>query len=210
MIDPHEEQRETMLARQLRNRGITSRPVLEAMAAVPRHWFVPPGLQTAAYEDRALPIDCQQTISQPYMVGLMTQSLGLSGGERVLEIGTGSGYQAAVLSQLAGEVYTMERHPDLAAEAALVLQKLGCQNVRLKVGDGARGWPEAAPFDRIIVTAAAQACPPALLEQLADPGRLLIPVGPGDQQELVAIEQRHGCRWTTAICPCRFVPLVPD
>ncbi len=210
-MEPNEHlQREDMIAYQLRARGITSRSVLEAMAAVPRHLFVLQEWRSAAYEDRALPIECEQTISQPYIVGLMTQSLELTGQERVLEIGTGSGYQAAILSRLAKEVYTIERHAALSQSAGAALRKLGCKNVHLMVGDGSRGWPAEAPFDRIIVTAAASECPPALLEQLADPGRLVIPLGPSYQQELVAIIKNEGRQWTISLCPCRFVPLVED
>ena len=201
---------QSMIANQLRARGITSPRVLRAMEEVPRHEFVPYPLQESAYDDRALPIDCEQTISQPYIVGLMTQALELTGNERVLEIGTGSGYQTAVLSRLARQVYSIERHAGLSREAEEELARLGCENVRLRVGDGSQGWPEEAPFDRIIVTAAAAQCPPALLEQLADPGRLVIPIGPAQQQELVAIVRQGGREHTLPLCPCRFVPLVGE
>jgi len=201
---------QTMIAHQLRARGITSPRVLAAMKEIPRHEFVPEPLQESAYDDRALPIDCEQTISQPYIVGLMTQALELSGTERVLEIGTGSGYQTAVLSRLAAEVYSIERHEELSRQAQEVLTRLGCHNVHLRVGDGTRGWPEEAPFDRIIVTAAAARCPDDLLEQLGDPGRLVIPIGPPHQQELVAIVRHGGKDYTISLCPCRFVPLIGD
>lgn len=210
-MDPaNYQQIQSMIANQLRARGITSKRVLAAMESVPRHLFVPEPLQAAAYDDRALPIDCEQTISQPYIVGLMTQALELSGSERVLEIGTGSGYQTAILSRLAAEVYSIERHAELSQQAQATLQQLGCDNVHLRVGDGTQGWPEVAPFDRIIVTAAAVKCPPALLEQLGDPGRLVIPLGPQAQQELVAIVRYGGKDYTISLCPCRFVPLIGD
>ena len=202
------QQQAAMITEQLKARGITSPAVLQAMAATPRHLFVPAHLQASAYEDRALPIECEQTISQPYMVALMTQALELTGQERVLEIGTGSGYQTAVLSQLVREVYSMERHAELAAAAATKLQKLGCHNVHCRVGDGSRGWPEAAPFDRILIAAAAAHTPDALLDQLADPGRLIVPIGGGQQQELTMFVKHNGRQWSEAICPCRFVPLV--
>lgn len=203
-------QLQSMIVHQLRARGITSARVLAAMREIPRHEFVPEPLKDAAYDDRALPIDCEQTISQPYIVGLMTQALELNGTERVLEIGTGSGYQTAVLSRLAAEVYSIERHAELSRQAQEVLSRLGCNNVHLRVGDGSRGWPEEAPFDRIIVTAAAAQCPEELLEQLADPGRLVIPIGPPHQQNLVAIVRHGGKDYQFTLCPCRFVPLVED
>jgi protein-L-isoaspartate(D-aspartate) O-methyltransferase len=187
-------QLQSMIVHQLRARGITSARVLAAMREIPRHEFVPEPLQEAAYEDRALPIDCEQTISQPYIVGLMTQALELTGTERVLEIGTGSGYQTAVLSRLAAEVFSIERHEELSRQAQEVL----------------RGWPEEAPFERIIVTAAAAHCPDDLLAQLADPGRLVIPIGPPQQQNLVAIVRHGGKDYTFSLCPCRFVPLIED
>jgi protein-L-isoaspartate(D-aspartate) O-methyltransferase len=200
--------RREMVRQQLQQRGVVDRHVLEAIQRVPRHRFVTPGCEALAYDDRALPIDCGQTISQPLIVGLMTQALDLTGSQRVLEVGTGSGYQAAVLAELAAEVISIERHPELSAAAARVLDELGYANVSLVVGDGWLGWPPKAPYDRIIVTAAAEKCPPALLEQLADRGILVVPVGPDDAQELMRFE-RHGDRIeSTWLTSCRFVPLL--
>lgn len=162
----------------LKEQGITDPRVLQAMAAVPRHLFVPDGYVEVAYGDFALPIGHQQTISQPYIVALMTEALEISPGDRVLEIGTGSGYQAAVLAELGADVYTIERIPALYEEAKIRLQALGYQ-VHCKQGDGYEGWPEFAPYDGIIVTAAAPEIPSPLLEQLADGGRLVIPLGAG-------------------------------
>jgi protein-L-isoaspartate(D-aspartate) O-methyltransferase len=202
--------RHEMVERQLRRRGITSRAVLEAMQSVPREKFIPPELAGEAYSDRALYIGSGQTISQPYIVALMTEALDLHGVERVLEVGTGSGYQAAVLSRLAGEVVTIERHEELSRRAAQVLAELGCTNVRLIVGDGSRGAPQEAPFDRIIVTAAAEKVPAALLEQLAEGGVLVAPLGWSGDQMLQAVRKFGGRLQTIDLCPCRFVPLVED
>ncbi len=197
-----------MVAEQLRHRGITSESVLQAMERLPRHIFVP-ALRKRAYDDAALPIDCGQTISQPWMVAAMTAALELKGNERVLEIGTGSGYQCAVLSLLAEEVYSIERIPELSAQARGRLDKLGLGPVHLKVGDGSLGWPEAAPFDAIIVTAAAPRIPPPLLEQLAVGGRLVIPVGEGDLDRLVRVtRERADFLRHENLVECRFVPLV--
>jgi protein-L-isoaspartate(D-aspartate) O-methyltransferase len=199
--------RQEMVERQLRKRGIRDERVLAAMLAVPRHEFVAPELAGEAYGDRPLPIGQSQTISQPFMVAAMAEALGLSGGERVLEIGAGSGYQAAVLSLLASEVHTVELHEDLASEAAERLRRLGYANVHVHVGDGTLGWPEAGPFDAIIVTAAAPDVPPPLMAQLAEGGRLIIPVGNADEQRLLRIE-KHGDAFTTRpLYHCRFVPL---
>jgi protein-L-isoaspartate(D-aspartate) O-methyltransferase len=205
---PFQSDRQAMVAQQLADRGIHAPRVLEAMAQVPRERFVLPSHQEQAYADRALPIGCQQTISQPYMVGLMTSLMELAGTEKVLEVGTGSGYQAAVLSRLASQVVTIERFAELSKVAAAVLAELGCANVTLVVGDGTLGWPPEAPYDRIIVTAAAETCPPALLEQLADPGILVIPVGPAYRQMLEVHRKREGKVEVEEACPCRFVPLV--
>jgi protein-L-isoaspartate(D-aspartate) O-methyltransferase len=200
--------KQQMLQRQLRRRGICDPRVLAAMAKAPREQFISPELRHEAYADCALAIDCGQTISQPYMVALMTQALELSGGEKVLEIGTGSGYQAAVLAELVRQVITVERHPDLSAAAGAVLRQLGYGNVTLIVGDGTLGWPEQAPYDRIIVTAAAAQTPPALLEQLADGGLLVIPVGGADVQMLQAIRRAGPMYKVANLSACRFVPLV--
>jgi protein-L-isoaspartate(D-aspartate) O-methyltransferase len=202
------EARQSMVDRQLQARGIDDPRVLRAMSRVPRERFVPEGTRHAAYFDRALPIECDQTISQPYIVGLMTQALELKGDERVLEIGTGSGYQAAVLSELAREVVTLERHAELSNRAGRILAALGCANVRLVVGDGSLGWPEFAPYDRIIVTAAARECPPRLFEQLAEGGVLVIPLGDEESQMLVAIRKIDGRATVAELSPCRFVPLI--
>jgi protein-L-isoaspartate(D-aspartate) O-methyltransferase len=200
--------RSNMLHSQLLARGIASQPVLDAMDRIPRERFVAPGAEEQAYADRALPIDCGQTISQPYIVALMTEALELTGHERVLEIGTGSGYQAAVLSELAREVVSVERHADLAHSAAVRLAALGCRNVTVVVGDGSLGWPELAPYDRIIVTAASRNCPPDLEVELIDGGLLVIPLGDGQNQNLVQM-RKTGDRWQTAsLSLCRFVPLI--
>jgi protein-L-isoaspartate(D-aspartate) O-methyltransferase len=200
--------RQAMIAEQLRARGIDAPRVLDALARVPRERFVPDWLRRSAYTDRALPIACDQTISQPYIVALMTQALDLQGGERVLEVGTGSGYQAAILAELAREVYSMERHAELSAQAGRVLADLGYRNVTLLVGDGSLGWPAAGPYDRIIVTAAAARCPQALWEQLAAGGRLVIPLGDEDSQILTLLEKCDGAARVSELSPCRFVPLL--
>jgi protein-L-isoaspartate(D-aspartate) O-methyltransferase len=208
MSEQAEQQRRSMVAQQLAARGIVDVRVLAAMAAVPRERFVPDAAIEAAYSDNALPIDCGQTISQPYMVALMTQALELTGQERVLEVGTGSGYQTAVLARLAGQVVSIERFAELAAHAGRVLAALGIENVELIVGDGSLGWPAGAPYDRILVTAAAEEAPPQLLDQLADTGILVIPVGPRDRQSLRAI-RKEGSKFTaTELTGCRFVPLI--
>lgn len=200
--------REQMLRRQLRNRGIHDPRVLSAMARVPRERFVDDSLRDQAYDDRALPIDCGQTISQPYIVGIMSQALSLCGQERVLEIGTGSGYQTAILAELASEVVTIERHPELSAKAQAVLAELGYRNITFVIGDGTQGHPDRAPYDRILVAAAARRCPPALLAQLADGGILVIPLGGPDDQLLQAIVKVADTVKLVDLCRCRFVPLV--
>ena len=197
-----------MLRRQLRQRGIHDPRVLAAMAKVPRERFLPAEIRDDAYADRALPIDCGQTISQPYIVGLMTEALRLAGQELVLEIGAGSGYQAAILAELAREVVSVERHVLLTMKAKTVLAELGYQNVTIHSGDGTLGWPERAPYDRIIVTAAAATCPPSLLAQLAEDGTLVIPLGERDSQTLEVIRKEAGQLHVNSLSPCRFVPLV--
>jgi protein-L-isoaspartate(D-aspartate) O-methyltransferase len=189
--------------------------VLEAMRTVPRHAFVPAAVAHLAYEDRPLDIGFRQSISQPLVVALMTHLLQVRPGDRVLEIGTGSGYQAAVLSRLAGEVYSVEILPELGARATEVLARLGYANVRVRIGDGYHGWAEHAPYDRIIVTAAPDHVPPALLAQLKPGGRLVIPVGsidPGvEVQDLLLIEKAgDGTTTSSRIIPVRFVPLTRD
>ncbi|MFB3817579.1 MAG: protein-L-isoaspartate(D-aspartate) O-methyltransferase [Candidatus Methylomirabilales bacterium] len=202
--------RAEMVERQLRGRDITDPAVLRAMAKVPRHRFVAGSLAARAYGDHPLPIGEGQTISQPYIVALMTQLLEPSGREgRVLEVGTGSGYQAAVLAELVREVYTIEILPGLAASAAERLRTLGYRNVQVRAGDGYQGWPEAAPFDGILVTAGASHIPAPLVEQLAEGARLVIPVdrGPG-MQELIVGRKQGGVLVTRAVAPVRFVPLI--
>ncbi len=199
-----------MLDVQLQRRGICDRRVLDAMAKVPRERFVHEGSRREAYSDRALPIDCGQTISQPYIVALMTQALKLSGSEKVLEIGTGSGYQTAILAQLAAEVVSIERYGELSEQAGKVLSALGYENVTLSVGDGTLGCMDLSPFDRIIVTAAGAECPPALLAQLVEQGILVMPIGGRDYQTLQAIRKVAGQPQSESLSTCRFVPLVGE
>ena len=205
--DPAARRRE-MVERQLRKRGIRDERVLEAMLSVPRHEFIPTELAGEAYSDRPLPIGHSQTISQPFMVAAMAQALELTGRERVLEVGAGSGYQAAVLSLLAREIHTIEVHEDLALDTAGRLRRLGYGNVYVHVGDGTLGWPEQAPFEAIVVTAAAPEIPPPLVGQLAEGGRLIIPVGTAEEQRLLRVEKREGLLSTRPLYHCRFVPLV--
>lgn len=202
------EQRRRMVERQLRGRGIHSPQVLDAMLTIPRHEFVPPTCREEAYEDKALPVADGQSISQPLMVALMIEALALSGAERVLEIGTGTGYQTAVLSRVAAEVYSIECLDELAGAARERLARLVCRNVHMRLGDGGSGWPEAAPFDAILVAAAAPAPPPPLLRQLAPGGRMVIPVGSRARQELVLIRKRSPQMEHRMLCPCAFVPLL--
>jgi len=199
-----------MVQSQLQRRGITDARVLQAMREVPRHLFVPPEWRHEAYSDRPLPIGDEQTISQPYMVAIMTQSLALQGHEHVLEIGTGSGYQAAVLSRLAAHVSSIEYFADLADSARALLQRLGYINVDVIVGDGGLGLPAQAPYDGIIVAAAAPHVPQPLLAQLAEGGRLVIPVGSATSQELFIITRRGDDYAQERSVPCRFVPLLGE
>ena len=202
--------RRRMVEEQLRGRDIRDERVLAAMGKVPRHLFVPEAYAAMAYEDTPLPIGEGQTISQPYIVALMTQVIRPKPADKVLEIGTGSGYQAAVLAELAGEVYTIELIGELGRRAAALLDRLGYAHIRCRVGNGYLGWPEAGPFDAIVVTAAADAIPPRLVGQLKPGGRLIMPVGPPDQvQDLVlGVKQADGSLPTETIIPVRFVPLV--
>ena len=195
----------------LRRRGISDQAVLRAMEEVPREKFVAPGFVQSAYADQALPIECGQTISQPFVVAYMTQRLEVGPAHRVLEIGTGSGYQAAVLSRLAREVVTIERYRTLADTAGERLKALGCANVTVRVGDGMGGAPDLAPFDRIMVTAAAEDVPEALVVQLAEEGKMVLPVGPRhDAQYLVKFTKHPGGRLTREeLIAVRFVPLLP-
>ena len=202
------EERRRMVEQQLRSRGIRDPRVLAAMEKVPRHRFLPHPEDPAAYSDHPLPLGCGQTISQPYMVALMTECLRLTGEESVLEIGSGSGYQAAVLSELARVVYTVERFPELAGRARAALEELGYRNVQVIAGDGSEGYPEAAPYDRIIVTAAAPEIAPPWLDQLKEDGRLVLPLGDRWGQTLVVVTRRDGKTVRESMCGCVFVPLV--
>jgi protein-L-isoaspartate(D-aspartate) O-methyltransferase len=201
------EDRRVMVESQIRKRGITDERVLLAMATVPRHEFVPAFWLNQAYADEPLPIGYGQTISQPYIVAAMVASLQLTGSENVLEIGTGCGYQAAVVSLLAREVHTVEILPELAQSAAERLQRLGYANVHVHTGDGTLGWLESNPYDAILIAAAAPAVPQPLLQQLAEGGRLIAPVGEEDKQELQLITKREGQFLVKEGGPCRFVPL---
>jgi protein-L-isoaspartate(D-aspartate) O-methyltransferase len=203
-------ERERMVASQLRARGIRDERVLAAMARVPRHEFVPSEFRLQAYEDHPLPIGQDQTISQPYMVALMLEYLAVEPENTVLEIGTGSGYQSALLAELAKRVYTIERHLALANFAARDLMRLGYSNVTVLVRDGSHGLPEHAPYERIIVAAAAPRVPPALLAQLSDGGRMILPVGSEHVQELQLIRKKNGVPLATSLEGCRFVPLILD
>ncbi len=210
IADAFDTRREAMVAHALASRDIRDERVLRAMRRVPRHRFVPAAEIGRAYEDIALPIGFGQTISQPYVVAFMTQALGLRGGERVLEIGTGSGYQAAILGELASEVYTIEILEPLARRAAELLAALGYRNVHVRAGDGYRGWPQAAPFDAILVTAAPERVPAPLLEQLRVGGRMVLPVGPSENQELRLIEKTADGFRSQSILPVRFVPMTGE
>ena len=200
--------RDEMVDTQLVRRGIKDESVLRVMREVPRHLFVAPGMESRAYGDHALPIGEGQTISQPFMVALMTQALELTGRERVLEIGTGSGYQTAILSRLAEQVFSIERVEGLAAAARAVLESLGASNVAICVGDGTIGWKEFEPYDRIIVTAGAPEVPPSLEEQLGDPGIMAVPVGSHGLQQLRIVVKSQGEVSVRDAGGCVFVPLV--
>ena len=199
--------RERMVKEQIESRGIKDPLTLAAMRKVPRHLFVPSASVEQAYGDFPLPIGQGQTISQPYIVAFMTEALGLRGGESVLEIGTGSGYQSAVLSHIAARVRTIEIVPELAEEARQRLARLGYRNVTVRAGDGYAGWPEVAPFDAIVVTAAAPRIPEPLKQQLADGGRLVLPVGDEYQQELIVVTRRGASFDERRVLPVRFVPM---
>jgi protein-L-isoaspartate(D-aspartate) O-methyltransferase len=207
--DPYSAKRQAMVEGQIRARGVTQPAVLAAMAKVPRHLFVPEALRAQAYDDYPLPIGQQQTISQPYIVALMTSLLDLGSGDKVLEIGTGSGYQAAVLGQIAREVYTIEILAPLSQAAQKTLGELGYKNVHTRVGDGYAGWPEAAPFDAIVVTAAPEKVPQPLLDQLKVGGKMVIPVGAFFQDLLVLTKTATGVEKKNII-PVRFVPMTGE
>lgn len=196
-----------MVAEQIRKRGIRSSRVLEAMERVPRHLFVPDELVARSYNDEPLAIGERQTISQPYMVAAMTEALELEGPERVLEVGAGSGYQAAILAELAREVITIEARASLADAARERLAALGYGNIRVEIGDGTLGWPEAAPFDAILVAAAAPQVPSPLIDQLAEGGRMIIPVGKSDRQMLMRIRKSGGRIVEEELFACQFVLL---
>jgi protein-L-isoaspartate(D-aspartate) O-methyltransferase len=205
---PFEEERRWMVEIQLRRRGIRDERVLDAMFRVPRHEFVPSPLVKAAYDDRPLPLGEAETISQPYIVAAMTEATGVQPGAKALEVGTGSGYQAAILAYLGARVYTMERNAVLGSSARERLARLGYDGVEVIVGDGSEGYPPAAPYDIIVVTAAAPIVPPALLEQLAEEGRLVIPVGDLYHQDLLLKVKQAGEVKTHVLDACQFVPLI--
>jgi protein-L-isoaspartate(D-aspartate) O-methyltransferase len=201
-------QRQVMLEEHLKGRDIRDMRVLEAMAQVPREAFVPEKYAPNAYDDNPLPIGMGQTISQPYIVALMTQTLHLTGTEHVLEIGTGCGYQAAVLGKLAGKVYTIERIAELSEMAQAILGRLGIENIEFCIGDGSIGWPEDKQFDRILLTAAAQEIPQPLIDQLKEGGLIVAPVGGEHMQDLVCAQKIEGTLHTKTITACRFVKMI--
>jgi protein-L-isoaspartate(D-aspartate) O-methyltransferase len=202
--------RQLMVETQIKGRGITDSRVTEVMSSVPRHEFVPENYRTHAYEDHPLPIGYGQTISQPYIVAFMTEQLRPQPTDRVLEIGTGSGYQAAVLSKLVAEVYTIEILKPLAQRAEMDLRRFNYSNVKVKAGDGYKGWPEHAPFDAIIVTAAPDHVPQPLIDQLKEGGRMIIPVGGPEMQQLYFLEKHAGKLTQRAVLPVNFVPLTRE
>jgi len=203
-------QRQRMVDQQLKGRGIQDKRVLAAMAKVPREEFIPVDARADAYEDGPLPIGYDQTISQPYIVAFMTEQLRPKSSDRVLEIGSGSGYQAAVLAELVADVYTIDIIEPLAKTAEATLQRLGYKNVHIKVGDGYKGWLEEAPFDAIIVTCAPEKVPQPLVDQLKDGGRMVIPVGERFAQQLYLLEKKNGQLKESATLPVRFVPMLRE
>ena len=202
--------RQTMISTQLRSRDITDERVLTVMAELPRELFLDQSLRSQAYSDGPVPIGQNQTISQPYIQALMTEHLALTGGEKVLEIGTGSGYQTAILARLCREVYTLERWDELSCTARKILDSMGIANVHYEVADGSKGYSEAAPFDAILVTAACPEIPAPLIEQLSENGRLIAPVGSLHTQELILLKCVSGRTIRQSICSCRFVPLLGE
>ncbi len=202
--------RQTMISTQLRSRDITDERVLTVMAELPRELFLDKSLRSQAYSDGPVPIGQNQTISQPYIQALMTEHLALTGGEKVLEIGTGSGYQTAILARLCREVYTLERWDELSCTALQLLDSMGIANVHYEVADGSKGYSEAAPFDAILVTAACPEIPAPLIEQLSENGRLIAPVGSLHPQDLILLKRLSGRTIRQSICSCRFVPLLGE
>ena len=207
-FDAFELERRNMVAVQLRRRGIRDERVLAAMERVPRHEFVAREFWKRAYDDDPVPIGEGQTVSQPYIVAAMLETLEISPEHRVLEVGTGTGYQAALLAKLAREIFTIERHAILGEVARQTLSRLGVYNVNVITGDGTQGWPAAAPYDRIVVAAATPQVPPSLFEQLAERGRMILPVGSTEVQELVLVRKVKGQPLTSRLEGCRFVPLI--
>ena len=206
--DGYAGERLSMVETQLRRRGIHDRRVLDAMLRVPRHEFVPQSYRAQAYEDHPIPIGEEQTISQPFIVAASLQALAFVGSESVLEVGTGSGYQTALLALLAATVYSIERHPSLAKGAETILARFGFNNVHIAVGDGSQGWRAHAPYDAMLVSAAAPSLPQSLLEQLSETGRMVIPVGMPHKQELQLVRKSGGEYTVEMIEGCRFVPLI--
>jgi len=204
---PFEKARLKMVETQIYNRGIQDSLVLKALRKVPRHLFVPTALQNQAYDDNPLPIGQAQTISQPYIVAFMTEQLNLKGTEKVLEIGTGSGYQAAILGEIVQEVYSIEIIESLGIQARELLKELGYRNISVRIGDGYEGWPEKAPFDAIIVTAAPAHIPESLLEQLKKGGRMILPVGDFWQELILIQKEQDGSIKKSSVLPVRFVPM---
>ena len=202
--------REVMVKEQLVKRGISDKRVIEAFNKVPRHKFVPPDELENSYSDFPLPIEYNQTISQPYIVALMTEKLALTGKEKVLEIGTGSGYQTAILAEMAKEVYTIERFPELSGNARKLLEEIGYKNVYFKIGDGSLGWEEKSPFDRIIITAYCPEIPGPLALQLSENGKIILPLGGAFSQMLTLAEKKDNKLHRRDICPCVFVPLIGE
>ena len=203
-------ERERMVKEQIAMRGVTDERVLRAMRKVPREQFVPEQIRGQSYSDGPLPIGYDQTISQPFVVAFMTEKLGLRPTDRVLEIGTGSGYQAAILAELAAKVYTIEIVEPLGKRAAQTLQRLGYKNVQVKIGDGYQGWPEYAPFDAVIVTCAPDHVPQPLVEQIKEGGRIIIPVGPAGDQTLYLLEKKNGRLEQRNVLPVSFVPMTGE
>lgn len=208
--DPYSRSRQRMVNEQIKARGIRDTAVLRAMMDVPRHLFVPPEHRADAYEDYPLPIGGDQTISQPYIVAFMTAALELEPKDRVLEVGTGSGYQAAVLAEICDSVFTIEIMPELARNAQELLSRLHYRNVMVREGDGYRGWPEKAPFDAIMVTCSPTHVPKPLQDQLKEGGKMIIPVGPAFSQELYLLVKEKGKLKQHSVLPVRFVPMIDD